>query len=206
MAGFMLLVAPMPKTMRRRVLHIIHTSPVVAQVKVGVRFTFFFILVLFMDCVNRMLRVQQEMAAAHEGLGGAGAAGFVDRSEVNVRRFYNQRNMYLCGFTLFLGLILGQTYELVRRLNTTEETLEALHEGSSTPKKGDPAGLAAASVEELRAMVETNEAEKKKILGKYGQLAGEYGQLVADGKVQMPDAKVQLPDVKVPLPDEKKAE
>jgi hypothetical protein len=34
--------------------------------------------------------------------------------EVQARKFYSQRNMYLCGFTLFLSLILNRTYMMVR--------------------------------------------------------------------------------------------
>ena len=33
--------------------------------------------------------------------------------EVQARKFYSQRNMYLCGFTLFLSLILNRTYTMI---------------------------------------------------------------------------------------------
>ena len=33
--------------------------------------------------------------------------------EVQARKFYSQRNMYLCGFTLFLSLILNRTYVMI---------------------------------------------------------------------------------------------
>ena len=36
-----------------------------------------------------------------------------ERMEVQARKFYSQRNMYLCGFTLFLSLILNRTYLMV---------------------------------------------------------------------------------------------
>ena len=36
-----------------------------------------------------------------------------ERMEVQARKFYSQRNMYLCGFTLFLSLILNRTYMMV---------------------------------------------------------------------------------------------
>lgn len=93
-----------------------------ARVALTLKFTFFFILILFVDSVNRVYRVQQEISAAHEsaaaGLpGGMGA----DRSEIQARRFYAQRNMYLCGFTLFLSHILSQTYTLVLELAEARE-------------------------------------------------------------------------------------
>src|SRR5580693_8020822 len=36
-----------------------------------------------------------------------------ERMEVQARKFYSQRNMYLCGFTLFLSLILNRTYIMI---------------------------------------------------------------------------------------------
>jgi len=33
--------------------------------------------------------------------------------EIQARKFYSQRNMYLCGFTLFLSLILNRTYGMI---------------------------------------------------------------------------------------------
>jgi B-cell receptor-associated protein 31 len=41
------------------------------------------------------------------------AAMGAERSDVQARRFYSQRNMYLCGSTLFLSVILNRTYMLV---------------------------------------------------------------------------------------------
>jgi B-cell receptor-associated protein 31 len=39
-----------------------------------------------------------------------------ERTEVQARKFYSQRNMYLCGFTLFLSLILNRTYMMVSNI------------------------------------------------------------------------------------------
>lgn len=36
-----------------------------------------------------------------------------ERLEVQARKFYSQRNMYLCGFTLFLSLILNRMYHMI---------------------------------------------------------------------------------------------
>lgn len=41
--------------------------------------------------------------------------------EVQARKFYSQRNMYLCGFTLFLSLILNRQYSLVLEVLRLEE-------------------------------------------------------------------------------------
>lgn len=50
--------------------------------------------------------------------------------EVQARKFYSQRNMYLCGFTLFLSLILNRTYTMILDVLRLEE--EVRH------YKGDP--------------------------------------------------------------------
>ena len=51
--------------------------------------------------------------------------------EVQARKFYSQRNMYLCGFTLFLSLILNRTYVMILDVLRLEEEVKSL--------KGDPA-------------------------------------------------------------------
>src|SRR5271163_1121414 len=53
-----------------------------------------------------------------------------ERMEVQARKFYSQRNMYLCGFTLFLSLILNRTYVMILETLRLEEELKRM--------KGDP--------------------------------------------------------------------
>lgn len=56
--------------------------------------------------------------------------GGSDRLEVQARKFYSQRNMYLCGFTLFLSLILNRTYVMILDTLRLEETVKR--------QEGDP--------------------------------------------------------------------
>ena len=44
--------------------------------------------------------------------------------EVQARKFYSQRNMYLCGFTLFLSLILNRTYVMILDTLRLEEKVK----------------------------------------------------------------------------------
>lgn len=44
--------------------------------------------------------------------------------EVQGRKFYSQRNMYLCGFTLFLSLILNRTYVMILDTLRLEEKVK----------------------------------------------------------------------------------
>jgi hypothetical protein len=108
MVIFMSLIVPIPFTWRRKLFTFISENPLIAKLQYGMKITFIFILILFIDSVNRVYRVQVELAQAKEG-GRSGVAGIgTDRMEVQARKFYSQRNMYLCGFTLFLSLILNQ--------------------------------------------------------------------------------------------------
>ena len=51
-----------------------------------------------------------------------------DRMEVQARKFYSQRNMYLTGFTLFLSLILNRTYGMILDVLRLEEKVK-MYEG-----------------------------------------------------------------------------
>ena len=55
-----------------------------------------------------------------------------ERMEVQARKFYSQRNMYLCGFTLFLSLILNRTYVMILEVLRLEEKVKRI--------EGDPTG------------------------------------------------------------------
>jgi len=57
--------------------------------------------------------------------------------EVQARKFYSQRNMYLTGFTLFLSLILNRTYvTILDVLRLEDEVMKLKGEGGA---KGDAA-------------------------------------------------------------------
>jgi len=125
MALFCLLIFPLPFTWRRQMFHFISTSPIVAKIQYGLKITFIFILLLFIDSCNRVWRVTED-ASPNE----AAAVRETYRSDMQARKFYAQRNMYLCGFTLFLSLVLARTYVMIEELLASEEQI-ALLKGSS---------------------------------------------------------------------------
>jgi len=133
MVIFMALIVPLPFTWRRKLFTFVSESPIIAKLQYGMKITFIFILILFIDSVNRVYRVQIELASAHksQNSGGAAVLGGSERMEVQARKFYSQRNMYLCGFTLFLSLILNRTYVMILDVLRLEEEVKGL--------KGDPA-------------------------------------------------------------------
>ena len=85
-----------------------------------------------------------------------------ERQEVQLRKFYSQRNMYLCGFTLFLSLILNRTYVMIIDIMQLEDRVRAVEVTSSSKHKGqakDTApkgqkGEGEAEVQRLRAELE----------------------------------------------------
>ena len=66
-----------------------------------------------------------------------------ERMEVQARKFYSQRNMYLCGFTLFLSLILNRTYVMILDTLRLEEKVKR-YEGDPKAKGKESDKLAQA--------------------------------------------------------------
>jgi hypothetical protein len=133
---FCALIVPLPFTWRRKLFTFISESPIVAKLQYGMKITFIFILILFVDSVNRVYRVQVELSSfGNNPQGGQASLGGIERMEVQARKFYSQRNMYLCGFTLFLSLILNRTYVMILDTLRLEEELKN-YKGETGTKKG----------------------------------------------------------------------
>jgi B-cell receptor-associated protein 31 len=66
MALFMLLIIPLPFTIKRKIFTFISESPIVAKIQYWMKICFVFILILFIDSVNRVYRVQLELVTATE--------------------------------------------------------------------------------------------------------------------------------------------
>ncbi|KAF2458191.1 BAP31 domain protein [Lineolata rhizophorae] len=132
MVVFMSLIVPLPFKLKRKLFAFISESPLIARLQYGLRITFIFILILFLDSVNRVYRVQTELSSLSKDSQHAAATMIgSERMEVQARKFYSQRNMYLCGFTLFLSIILNRTYMMILETLRLEDEIKRL--------KGDPA-------------------------------------------------------------------
>ncbi|MCJ1273005.1 hypothetical protein MMC21_000794 [Puttea exsequens] len=123
MSVFGLLIIPLPYTMKRKLFTFISDSPIIAKLQYGLKITFIFILILFIDSCNRVYSVQSELARTKQNSSAAALEGS-GRMEVQARKFYSQRNMYLCGFTLFLSLILNRTYVMILDTLRLEEKVK----------------------------------------------------------------------------------
>ncbi|KAL3471975.1 B-cell receptor-associated protein 31-like-domain-containing protein [Aspergillus californicus] len=198
MAVFLGLIVPLPFTVRRKLFAFVSESPIIAKLQYGLRITFIFILILFIDSVNRVYRVQLEVAAFGKEGGNVGAALGTDRQEVQARKFYSQRNMYLCGFTLFLSLILNRTYTMILETLRLEDRIKLI-EGDKKAGGKDSARLASAGdmgeIGQLRKELEAKERDIETLKKQCEGLTREYhnlGDQVAGSKSDSsPDKKGQ---------------
>ncbi|ORZ02667.1 B-cell receptor-associated protein 31-like-domain-containing protein [Syncephalastrum racemosum] len=126
---FGILVLPLPMHWRRAMLKSFKSNPVVAKAMHAVRIIFAFIFVLFIDTVNRLQRIEEEKQEGQEGY------DFAREASLKATRFYAHRNLYLCGFTLFLSLILERTTSLVTDMLEREAQLVDLKKDSANATK-----------------------------------------------------------------------
>ena len=183
MGLFMLLVLPMPFALKRRLFTFLSENPIVAKIQYWMKICFVFILILFIDSVNRVYRVQLELVKATENSNNAAAVMGHERLEVQARKFYSQRNMYLCGFTLFLSLILNRTYIMILEVMRLEEKLRKYEGGVGNTKQSEKlaqagdAGEIATLKREIKKRDQDIETLKKQASGlhkEYNDLSDKY--------------------------------
>jgi len=189
---FIGLIIPLPFTLKRKLFTFISESPIVAKLQYGLKITFIFILILFIDSVNRVYRVQIELSSHSKDQGGVGrraAALGSERMEVQARKFYSQRNMYLCGFTLFLSLILNRTYIMILEILRLEEKMKQ-YEGKQTGGKGSATRAGTADAEEigrLRTELVARERDIEALKKQSEGLSREYVNLSDQFSKEFPD-------------------
>jgi len=101
-----------------------------------------------------------------------------ERLEVQARKFYSQRNMYLCGFTLFLSLILNRTYVMILEVMELEDRLRAF-ESNKNRVTADP------EKERLKKELASKETDLETLKKQCEGLQREYNNLsdkVTDGQ------------------------
>jgi B-cell receptor-associated protein 31 len=119
----------------------------------------------------------------------AAVMGGSERMEVQARKFYAQRNMYLCGFTLFLSLILNRTYVMILDVLRLEEKVKRF-EGDSAAggKQGNKLAEAgdAGEIGSLKNKLAQKERDIETLKKQCEGLQREYG--VLGDQVSMKDA------------------
>ena len=110
-------------------------------------------------------------------------AGVVEgsaRMEVQARKFYSQRNMYLCGFTLFLSLILNRTYTMILDTLRLEEKVKN-YEGDpkAKGKQADKLNQAggAGEIASLKNQLAQKDRDLENLKKQSEGLGREYGKL-----------------------------
>jgi len=183
MSVFLLLVFPLPFTWRKKTFEFLSNNPVIAKLQYGMKIGFIFILILFIDSVNRVYRVQRELSeTTNSGTHHHGAIGS-DRMEVQARKFYSQRNMYLCGFTLFLSLILNRTHSFILDILKLEQTVKDLRASTNEDTKN---GAAADVIAQKNKQIEAIKAQAEGLSREYAALSDRYDALQKQGSVQTP--------------------
>ncbi|KAE8217312.1 hypothetical protein CF319_g8572 [Tilletia indica] len=164
MAMFLVLILPLPFTARRKLFHFLATNSFIGQIQYGIKITFIFVAVLFVDAVQRMIKVMNEAQLAKQNKGASDV-----RTETNMaaKRFYTQRNMYLTGFTLFLSLILSRTHSLVVDLIKTQE------ENVSLKKSAGAKGITQGEKQQYETQIETLKKQAKNQHDEYVRLSDE---------------------------------
>lgn len=113
-----------------------------------------------------------------------------ERLEVQARKFYSQRNMYLCGFTLFLSLILNRTYIMILETLRLEEKIKQYEGSDKNTKQAEKLAVAGdpGEISRLKREVKLRDDDiatlKKQAAGlhrEYDALAEKYGATQSDG-------------------------
>jgi len=140
------------------------------------KITFIFILILFIDSVNRVYRVQIELAHSSDNNQNKATIVGSERMEVQARKFYSQRNMYLCGFTLFLSLILNRTYMMILDVLRLEEKVNKYEiDTKGTAKSGNTAETQ--EVAKLKKIIEKKDIDFDTLKKQSEGLQREYSSL-----------------------------
>ncbi|EIW76621.1 endoplasmic reticulum protein [Coniophora puteana RWD-64-598 SS2] len=184
MATFCVLVSPLPYAVKKRLFRFLSESPVVAKIAYGLKISFIFVGILFIDAVQRMLRVTAETEQAKTG--GQGMQDIRTETNYAARKFYAQRNTYLTGFCLFLSLVLTRTFYIILDLIHTQEEyakLKSQNAISSADQNKEIADLKKrlASAEAKERDFETLKKQSKQQAAEYDRLATELNK--ANGSV-----------------------
>lgn len=102
-----------------------------------------------------------------------------ERLEVQVRKFYSQRNMYLCGFTLFLSLILNRTFLLILDVMRLEDRLRTYEGDGGSKKESEKLGAAGkpGEIAGLREELAKKDQDLKNLKKQSEQLHKSYNEL-----------------------------
>lgn len=158
------------------------STTVIAKAQYALKITFIFVAVLFIDAVQRMVKVTAEGETMRDNTGMRDAR---TESNFHARKFYAQRNTYLTGFTLFLSLILSRTYSLITELISTQEELVSAKKGQAPGASATASAGGSAEAEKLRVQLDNLKKQSDQQQKEYNRLADE----LAAAKGQKPSTR-----------------
>jgi len=178
MATFVFLVLPLPFTVRKKLFTFLSENTVIAKLAYGLKISFIFVAILFVDAVQRMVRItaQADTSDSNQGMHDV-------RTETNfaARKFYAQRNMYLTGFTLFLSIILTRTfYILLDLVHVQGEYAELKKAGTGANGKAGASSAEVAALKQQITELQTKERDFDNLKKQSKQQAVEYDRLATE--------------------------
>lgn len=176
MSILVLLLLPLPHMLRVRLLNVCATLRQNKNFQVGLLFTSILLGLQFLDCVNKLKRyatlenpyfaqfnTQQQMA------GGL----LYDKL---ASKFYAQRNLYITGAVLYLGLSINTVVSILRKLVFKETSYRELSKNTKSTEADDE------QIRSLREQISKREVDiatmKKQLKG----LQSAYDGLSASGE------------------------
>ncbi|KAJ1914098.1 Endoplasmic reticulum transmembrane protein 3 [Mycoemilia scoparia] len=165
-----------------------------------VKIIYGFVFFLFVDACQRLYRLSHQYESNNKGdnEGGSGRVVLDERtlSQVRANKFYAQRNFYLTGFTLLLGLILINTQSLLLEITSTKEEIKDLKKGKSDSSASQAldSHKYESTAEELKQLkkrtldfdtlkkqLDSNQREYDRLSDEYAKLEKKYEAVVAGG-------------------------
>jgi len=173
MASFCIFVAPLPFKIRRKLFRFLSESPIVAKVAYGLKISFIFIGILFVDALQRMFRITAEVETAKSS--GQGIHDVRAETSFAARKFYAQRNVYLTGFCLFLSLVLTRTFYIIQDLiHVQDEYAKLKTAAASTSRSNVVANDQTKEIERLKRDLTALKEQARSQAAEYDRLADQY--------------------------------
>jgi len=173
MVSFCVFVAPLPFKVRRRLFRFLSENPIVAKIAYGLKISFIFIAILFVDALQRMLRITTEVETAKSS--GQGIQDVRAETSIAARKFYAQRNVYLTGFCLFLSLVLARTFYIIQDLIHVQDEYAKLKTATANNSRSDVvANDQTKEIERLKKDLESLKQQARSQAAEYDRLADQY--------------------------------
>lgn len=148
MAILLLLVLPLPHLVRRKFIGTIDVLQKNQNVKVGIIFFTVILGLQFVDCVNRLQKMDFIKNPYY-----ASSNGMLNNEQL-ASKFYSQRNLYLSGAVLYLELAIYSVITIVRKLVLKETKLRAGNDDGEVEKYTELVKLREKDIEVLRKQID----------------------------------------------------